>query len=194
MKILSSKQIFIYLKKIRFLSSLPRELSFALNGLFELPCVNFNQPRPFSSDMIKVSELHAPITVGRILTIDKNNPFNIERYTFLAIRFINREFDPYCKKKDVNVWFLSPKDGSWRFVSGGFIGGWPTRFPTKNGLGDDFVKTIDYISRLVEGYISHLDENGVEEEVNNPCGVRDLGSSIEHSKVTQLGTSTVVLA
>lgn len=175
---LKSKQIIIDQNKSRFFSVFSQELISALGGIEkvkDLPFLNFNKPRILANGIIRLSELKSPLTVGRISGETKNIP--LDRYSFLAIRFINREFDPKCTEKDVNIWIT--KQGYWTLLSGGDVSGWPTRFPLEKGCGDDFSKTVEYISRLVKG---------------EPCGVRDIGSSIEHSKITSLGTSTISLA
>lgn len=193
---LGSKQNFINQNKTRFFSVFSKELISALGGIEkikELPLLNFNEPRVLSNGVIQISELSAPLTVGRLscIPMSKKNksiePSDISRYTFLAIRFINREFDSKCQDKDVNIWITKEKseserfwtESSWSLISGGNIGGWPTRFPTSDDTGDDFSRTIEYISRLVQ---------------NEPCGIRDICSPIEHSRITLLGTSTVSLA
>ncbi len=205
---LTRKQVFINLSKARFFRVFPEELIDALGGMEKvknLPYLSFNEPRVSSSGLIQLSELNSPLTVGRVLTYypmnKKDQPIDpsdisISRYTFLAIRFINREFDPRCEDKDVNVWITKEKleligisknskhrvifgdNPTWRLISGGEVGGWPTRFPYADGMGNDFSKTIEYIGRLVKG---------------EPCGVRDICSPIERSKLTPLGTSTVIL-
>lgn len=173
-----------------------KELIQALGGnkkLREFPYRNFNEPRVLENEIIQISELNAPITIGHLsgILINKKKQSletsEINRYTFLAIRFINREFNPNCQDKDVNIWVIKEKsesdpfyaEPSWRFLSGGKIGGWPTKFPTEDGRSEDFSKTIEYIGRLVKG---------------EHCGIRDVCSPIEHSKTTRLGTSTVILA
>lgn len=192
---LKSKQIFINKNKSKFFSVFSKDLILALGGdekVRDLPYLSFNEPRLLANDIIQLSELNAPITAGRISTIPrkkKDTPLDlsdVSRYTFLAIRFINREFDSRCTEKDVNIWITKENskqerfwtESSWTLISGGNIGGWPTRFPTSDGRGDDFSRTIEYIGRLVR---------------NEPCGIRDICSPIEHSKVTLLGTSTVSL-
>ena len=181
---LKSKQIFIDRNKSQFFSIFPKDLIGALGGsekVKELPYLSVNEPRVLANGMIQLSELNSSLTVGRISTIPmskENKPFDssdVSRYTFLAIRFINRAFDPRNTEKDVNIW-ITKKGREWIFVSG--RRSWPTTFPAKDG-GYDFSKTIEYISRLVKG---------------EPCGIRDFCSPIEHSRLTLLGTSTIVLA
>lgn len=167
---LGSKQIFINQNKSKFFSIFSKELIDAFGGMEKaksLPYLSFNEPRVLANGIIDVSELNSPLTVGRFSSIPmqkKNKPIessDISRYTFLAIRFINREFDPYCTEKDVNIWIT--KEGSWMLLSGGQIGGWPTRFPSAKGSGEDFSRTIEYIGRLVKG---------------EPCGIRDSGNIV----------------
>lgn len=187
---LSSKQIFINQNQSRFFSVFSKELISALGGMEkmkELPFLSFNEHRVLENGVIKISEINSPLTLGSMYCIPKSKRnkkiklADIGRYTFLAIRFINREFDPRCQEKDVNIWITREKSESkcWSLISGGNIGGWPTRFPSSEGHGDDFSRTVEYISRLVRG---------------EPCGVRDICSPIEHSRVTRFGTSTVSLA
>lgn len=175
---LKSKQIFINNNKSKFFSVFSDDLILALGGdekVRELPYISFNEPRAFKNGIIQLSELNTPLTVGRI-SIKSLDSSVVIRYAFLAIRFINREFDEKCTEKDINIWITEGK--SWRFMSGN-IGGWPTLFLKSDRRSNDFQKTIDYIGRLVRG---------------EPCGVRNLGSLIEHSKLTPMGTSTVSLA
>lgn len=170
------KKIFAYHPNAGFFSFFPLGSNFPSEKIEDLSYVSFNVPRTFSNDMIKPSELPAPITVGRISVISEDKE-NI-RFTFLAIRFINRTSDPKTTKKEVSVWIRFPKNKSWMFFSG-------TPFPAKDGSGKDFCKTIDKLDDLVKDYINRKKKN-IESKIN--------ASGIVNRRKAQSETKTVILA
>lgn len=182
---INMKQIFIDQKKTVFISIFPKELIIALGGtnkIKEFPYICLREPRVVENGAIQLSEFNAPLTLGNFSGISKiakmQGQTDTACYSFLAIRFIDREFDPKDQDKHLNVW-VTVNSESWTLITDGRDDDWVTWFPPQSGTGQDFSRTIEYIGRLVRG---------------EPCGIRDVGSPIERSKLTIYGESTVSLA
>lgn len=183
-----NKQVFLTQKKSECYNMMfyvfPKALLDSLGGeekVKELPYLRIYEPRVLGNGVVGLSEIKAPLTIGHVNVYYGLNA-KTAWFSFIAIRFINREFDPNCTERDLNIWAVHSdpcKSSQWSLISGGKIGGCPTRFPSKTGRGDDFRRTIEYIGRLVRG---------------EPCrGTEDVYLPIEQAQLTK-GTSTVFLA
>jgi hypothetical protein len=179
------RQMYITQKKTEFFKNFPQELIQALGSdqTKMLPFQNMQGIRVLENGCLTLDEFSAPITIGRLSAIPLHmkskewKESDVTKYAFFAIRFINREFDPYDDSKHLNIWLTNGK--MWTLITGGREDGWPTWFCGKDGTGMDFSRTIEYIGRLVR---------------KEPCGIRDVCSPTEHSKITHEGKSTVELA
>ena len=141
----------------------------------DLPYVHLSGTRDTGNGAIKVSEVSAPLTLGSVSSVAPGLEKHLSiSYSFLAIRFIDREFHPLDDSKHLNVWMT--QGTHWTMITGGRDDGWVTSFLDEKGSGLDFTRTTEYIGRLVR---------------REPCGVREPGSTIEHSKLTIYGDSTV---
>jgi hypothetical protein len=176
------KQLFAKDKKEAFIiASFPRTLIEALGGLekvVNLPYKNLGT-RHVIADSIRLCDVSEPLTIGHVRFFLKNlTQLKASRcgYAFLAIRYINRKFDPLTKHLDV---WLANKSTLLTIIVDGSEGGGVTYGPGTSYFPSDFtdVNPIGYIGRLVRG---------------EPCGVPN-SSGKEHSKATLSGESIVSL-
>lgn len=184
------KKFYIDQEKSKFIASFPKALLQAFGGLEktkELPYIHLQGVRSLDHGSIKLNEMRAPMTLGRVSATSGKVAAvaqgGIAMYSFFAVRFIDREFDPDDETKQLNVWLtkgsLCTDTGRWIMLAGSREDAWPTWFCRENGTGLDFSRTIEYVGRLLRG---------------EPCGIRDACSAVEHSKITRNGKNTVSLA
>lgn len=181
------KQLFIEQKRMEFISSFPKGLIEAIGGIEEakkLPYLNLKRMIAIRNGSIQLSDVSAPLTLGRFfavpaLCLKKPETWDSKkrRYSFIAIRYINRQLNLDEESKCLNVCTILEGKLLAVINTRGEEEGFPTWF-REAGI-PDISRISEYIGRLVRG---------------EACGVHSYYSNDENSKLTDDGKSTISLA